>query len=302
MRMTINIFMANTSANTHPSIIGSIKEGTRAFFNNEVDVHISLSKVLVLLWPRQPTAEGKSRSEGTAHQKIFDCKKLSLDFMGCLENDLGKFDIRQGFIIGDNHHNCGNYCTLRGLMCVYVLIKILKFCTGSLVKSYQCKFAISDVLVNRFRSDVEELGDLIQEVIYLLSGKVLLRPPWVEARGKNQGWGGKGGASLHLGLRCLAIFILINSNFDKKYWTEKDVRESTMTCLPGFDEDEELLTHWVKPLLSQRKMRTRMTKKNFWGKQSFCHWKNWNDPWLWLFGRSFSPADKMAQIFQYRWR
>ena len=58
---------------------------------------------------------------------------------------------------------------------MYVLIKILKFCTGSLTKSYQCKFAISDVLGNRFRdvSDVEELGDLIQKVIhyYTLRGK-----------------------------------------------------------------------------------------------------------------------------------
>ena len=50
---------------------------------------------------------------------------------------------------------------------MYVLIKILKFCTGSSVKSYQCKFAISDVLImNRDVSGVEALGDLIQEVIH----------------------------------------------------------------------------------------------------------------------------------------
>ena len=56
---------------------------------------------------------------------------------------------------------------------MYVLIKILKFCTGSSAKSYQCKFAISDVLVNRHVSDVDELGNLIQEVIhyYTLRGK-----------------------------------------------------------------------------------------------------------------------------------
>ena len=56
---------------------------------------------------------------------------------------------------------------------MYVLIKILKFCTGSLAKSYQCKFAISIALINRDVSDVEELGDLIQEVIhyYKLRGK-----------------------------------------------------------------------------------------------------------------------------------
>ena len=49
---------------------------------------------------------------------------------------------------------------------MYVLIKILKFCTGSSAKSYQCKFAISDVLANREVSDVEELGDVIQKVIH----------------------------------------------------------------------------------------------------------------------------------------
>ena len=56
---------------------------------------------------------------------------------------------------------------------MYVLIKILKFCTGSSAKSYQCKFAINGVLFNRDVSDVEELGDLIQEVIhnYTLRGK-----------------------------------------------------------------------------------------------------------------------------------
>ena len=56
---------------------------------------------------------------------------------------------------------------------MYVLIKILKFCTGSSAKSYQCKFAIRDVIENRAVSDTEELGDLIQKVIhyYTLRGK-----------------------------------------------------------------------------------------------------------------------------------
>ena len=50
---------------------------------------------------------------------------------------------------------------------MYVLIKILKFCTGSSAKSYQCKFAIRYVLGNRRDVfDMEELGDLIQEVIH----------------------------------------------------------------------------------------------------------------------------------------
>ena len=48
---------------------------------------------------------------------------------------------------------------------MYVLIKILKFCTGSSAKSYQCKFAISDVLKNRHLA-AGELGKVIMEVIH----------------------------------------------------------------------------------------------------------------------------------------
>ena len=52
------------------------------------------------------------------------------------------------------------------------MIKILKFCTGSSAKSYQCKFAVSEVLIH---SDVgkEMLGSVVQKVIlhYTLKGK-----------------------------------------------------------------------------------------------------------------------------------
>ena len=46
-----------------------------------------------------------------------------------------------------------------------MLIKILKFCTGSSAKSYQCKFGIKAVLMNRFVA-AEELGKAIQDVIH----------------------------------------------------------------------------------------------------------------------------------------
>ena len=49
---------------------------------------------------------------------------------------------------------------------MYVLIKILKFCTGSSAKSYQCKFAIRDVFLNRNVSDVKEWGEVIKKVIH----------------------------------------------------------------------------------------------------------------------------------------
>ena len=68
---------------------------------------------------------------------------------------------------------------------MYVLIKILKFCTGSSAKSYQCKFAIDNVLKNRDVSDVEELGDLIQEVIHhnTLRGKFSSVHPELRRKG-----------------------------------------------------------------------------------------------------------------------
>ena len=63
--------------------------------------------------------------------------------------------------------------TFRGLKhSVYVLIKVLKFCTGSSAKSYQCKFGVHKVLNNPDVAD-EELGKAIQKVIHLktLRGK-----------------------------------------------------------------------------------------------------------------------------------
>ena len=49
---------------------------------------------------------------------------------------------------------------------MYVLVKILKFCTSSSAKSYQCKLAIDDALRNREVSNVEEMGAAIQKVIH----------------------------------------------------------------------------------------------------------------------------------------
>ena len=46
-----------------------------------------------------------------------------------------------------------------------MLIKILKFCTGSSAKSYQCKFGISPALGRRVVT-AEELVKAIQDVIH----------------------------------------------------------------------------------------------------------------------------------------
>merc|ERR1711971_285176 len=100
-------------ANRHPSIIGSMKEHTRAFFNNEVDVHISLNRVLRNWFyfdqenqqlRASQNLEGEHIGRYVSKERVFDCKKFSLDFMECLESALCKVDLSQGFRIGDKHN------------------------------------------------------------------------------------------------------------------------------------------------------------------------------------------------------
>ena len=51
---------------------------------------------------------------------------------------------------------------------VYVLLKVLKYCTGSSAKSYQCKYAIDDKLHNNNQEQID-LCDAIREVIQFAS-------------------------------------------------------------------------------------------------------------------------------------
>ena len=48
----------------------------------------------------------------------------------------------------------------------YVLMKILKYCTGSSARSYQCKFALKQALGNRRIETIEELGAAIKKIIH----------------------------------------------------------------------------------------------------------------------------------------
>ena len=58
-----------------------------------------------------------------------------------------------------------NEDTLKGTkLQVYVLIKIIKFCTGSSAKSYQCKFAVEMVLMNKEPAS-DKIGEAIRDVI-----------------------------------------------------------------------------------------------------------------------------------------
>ena len=47
----------------------------------------------------------------------------------------------------------------------YVILKILKYCTDSSARSYQCKFAVQQVFLNKKIESMEELGAAIKEII-----------------------------------------------------------------------------------------------------------------------------------------
>ena len=49
---------------------------------------------------------------------------------------------------------------------VYVILKLLKYCTGSSARSYQCKFAVQQVFMNKNIESMEKLGEAIKEIIH----------------------------------------------------------------------------------------------------------------------------------------
>ena len=59
-----------------------------------------------------------------------------------------------------------NSWTLKGSKTkVYSLIKVLKYCTGSDAKSYECKFAVHMALANKDPPSPDKIGEAIREVI-----------------------------------------------------------------------------------------------------------------------------------------
>ena len=57
--------------------------------------------------------------------------------------------------------------TLKGRkLDVYVLLKILKYCTGSSARSYQCKYAVNETFMNKSIESMEELGASLKEIIH----------------------------------------------------------------------------------------------------------------------------------------
>ena len=61
----------------------------------------------------------------------------------------------------------------------------MKFCTGSSAKSYQCKFAVAYVFMNKSIESMEEVGAAIKEIINYktIRGKFSSVHPDLEAEG-----------------------------------------------------------------------------------------------------------------------
>ena len=56
--------------------------------------------------------------------------------------------------------------TLRGKkLDLYVILKIIKYCTGSSARSYQCKYVVEDTFKNRRIESMEELGSALKKII-----------------------------------------------------------------------------------------------------------------------------------------
>ena len=76
--------------------------------------------------------------------------------------------------------------TLKGKkLDLYVILKIIKYCTGSSARSYQCKYAVKEVLRNKSIESMEEVGAAIKEVIQYknLRGKFFSVHPDLVAEG-----------------------------------------------------------------------------------------------------------------------
>ena len=69
---------------------------------------------------------------------------------------------------------------------VYVLLKILKYCTGSSARSYQCKFAMDQAaFMNKSIESMEEVGPALKKIIHFktLRGKFSSVHPDLAAEG-----------------------------------------------------------------------------------------------------------------------
>ena len=101
-------------AGRHPSIVGSIKEGTRCFFFNELDTHVSLNKCLkdhcgFDMEEQRLVVSKKDTSDMLYIEKYvegneFNCSSYFEDFIDTLSKAIEQTKISDGFSIGDKHY------------------------------------------------------------------------------------------------------------------------------------------------------------------------------------------------------
>ena len=67
----------------------------------------------------------------------------------------------------------------------YVMLKILKYCTGSSARSYQCKYSVSEVFKNKSIDSMDEVGAAIKKIMLYpnIRGKFSSVHPDLEALG-----------------------------------------------------------------------------------------------------------------------
>ena len=102
----------NLGKDRHPSLVGSLKEGTRCFFLDELDVHVSLNKRLrkfcffdvekqqLKIDNDLVTDDVKRYVKGD----VFDCEAFFNDFIETLVEAIQMIDLSLGFFIEDKHH------------------------------------------------------------------------------------------------------------------------------------------------------------------------------------------------------
>ena len=76
--------------------------------------------------------------------------------------------------------------TLKGKkLDAYVMLKILKYCSGSSAKSYQCKFAVNQEFGNKSIESLEQVGAAIKDIIHYktIRGKFSAVHPDLAAEG-----------------------------------------------------------------------------------------------------------------------
>ena len=102
-----------------PSLVGSLKEGTRCFFVDELDVHVSLNKRLrkfcyfdterQQLKVKRENVTDEVKQSFTLISKylkedVFDCEAFFADFVDTLVKAIRRIDLSLGFYLKGKHH------------------------------------------------------------------------------------------------------------------------------------------------------------------------------------------------------